>query len=69
MPLAPAPSLQGADDAAQFLLSTYNAALAQRGQPFVPDVTDLDRVRLLFARAERRLWTALQQKNPPAPTF
>ncbi len=65
----PTPSLQGADEAAQFLLSTYRRALDQRGQPFEADVSDLDRVRLLFARAERRLWTALQQKDPPAPTY
>jgi glycosyltransferase involved in cell wall biosynthesis len=63
-----APAVATAALAAGELVRRYEAV---RGAPaaFLPAVADADRVRLLFARAERRTWTALQQATPPVPPF
>ncbi|MEZ5964957.1 MAG: glycosyltransferase [Planctomycetota bacterium] len=61
-PNAPAP-LSPARAAAD-LLSRYRAAAPS---PFAPRVTDRERALYLFRRAERRLWSALQQGEAPAP--
>lgn len=62
-----APTLLDADASAARLLDSYQAAFARRGEAYAPRVTDGDRARALFRRAERRLWTALAQAEPPAP--
>ena len=62
-----APTLLDAEAAAARLLASYQAALARRGEAYAPRVTDAERARQLFRRAERRLWTALKQADPPAP--
>ncbi len=55
--------------AAARLLGLYQRARAGEIAPAPPGdpVTDSDRAGVLFRRAERRLWTALQQPNPPPP--
>lgn len=58
------PAREPADAAAAFFLTRYRAASAA---PFVPSVHEHERAAHLFRRAERRLWTALQQERAPAP--
>lgn len=62
-----APTLLDADATAARLLASYHAAFAHRGEAYAPRVTDAERAHQLFRRAERRLWTALKQTDPPAP--
>lgn len=62
-----APKVATIDVAAQFLVDRYRAAAAQDAVPYTPQITDEERARVLFRRAERRLWSALQQPHPPAP--
>jgi len=50
--------------AAADLLARYRSA---PGGAYVPCVGHGERTLQLFRRAERRLWTALQQPHPPAP--
>ncbi len=59
------PRLQSAADAAAQLQDLYERAHRGEAGPAADGVTDADRVALLFRRAERRLWSALQQREPP----
>jgi glycosyltransferase involved in cell wall biosynthesis len=61
------PVLPSADAAAAELLAHYRRA--DRTAPFTPAVTDAERTAVVFRRAERRLWSALQQPDPPAPPW
>lgn len=63
----PPPNLATPEQVAAELLGCYREAVARRHEPFRAAVDDRLRAELLFRRAERRLWTALQQANPPAP--
>ena len=59
------PEVVDARAAAARLLELYGSAAAAPAA--LAAVTDRDRALALFRRAERRLWTALQQDAPPAP--
>lgn len=63
------PQVVDAAAAAEHLLGLYEKA--RRGEiaaaPATEEITGRERARELFRRAERRLWTALQQPQPPAP--
>ena len=62
------PRLNSAAAAAEHLLSDYLADRLEKGARVdAPAVDDARRIRLLWARAERRYWSALQQAEPPAP--
>src|SRR5690606_32722703 len=63
------PPIETAETAAQRLLDRYEEARLGRHGPLsgAPGVDDRMRAELLFRRAERRFWTALQQPRPPAP--
>jgi len=63
------PDLLDADRAAADLLARYRAARARPAAPYAPEVTDRERAAILFRRAERRLWSALQRPDPPAPPW
>jgi glycosyltransferase involved in cell wall biosynthesis len=63
----PAPHPVTAEAAAQQLLALYARARSAPRTPCDPTEMDRERALLLFRRAERRLWTALQQPDPPAP--
>jgi glycosyltransferase involved in cell wall biosynthesis len=59
----------GAETASAELAADYARAL--RGEcaplPALEPIGDEERIELLWRRAERRFWTALQQPNPQAP--
>lgn len=59
-----APTTLSLDAAAADLLARYRTAASA---PFAPRVSDRERMLMLFRRAERRLWSALQQAEVPAP--
>src|SRR5262249_3032264 len=63
--LPPAPNPVTA--AAAQLLALYASARKEPRTASALPNTDRERALLLFRRAERRLWTALQQPHPPAP--
>jgi glycosyltransferase involved in cell wall biosynthesis len=67
---APRPvSLPEAGVTVQALLEAYARALAGGPAPVVEDpISDAERIRLLFLRAERRTWSAPQQQDPPPPS-
>ncbi len=64
---SPPPILATPAQVAQELVAIYREAVARRDETFTPRIDDAARARLLFRRAERRLWSALQLPNPPAP--
>lgn len=65
----PQPAIVTPRVAAERLLQCYADARVGAHRAFAADrlVTDRERAAFLFRRAERRLWTALQQRDPPAP--
>ena len=50
------------------LLADYSRARTEHVAPRPPIVTQARRVAMLWARSERRFWSALQVPHPPAPT-
>lgn len=62
-----APAMRTAEQAGSELLALYEQALATERLPPPVSIDANTRARMLHARAERRLWTALQQSDPPAP--
>ena len=66
-----APAAWTAADAARQLLADYERA--RHGEtmalPPLAPVADAERAALLWRRSERRFWSALQQREPPAPPF
>ena len=64
-----APAVADASESASRLLELYEKA--RRGElspaPAADAISERERATALFRRAERRLWTALQQDDPPPP--
>ena len=63
------PGVVSADAAATQLLGLYKQVLDGEIEPapIVAEVADRERTAAVFRRAERRLWSALQQDEPVAP--
>jgi glycosyltransferase involved in cell wall biosynthesis len=66
----PPPPWTAAQAAAQ-LLAEYERARAAPRKPYAPEVSDRERARAVFRRAERRFWSMLQQPDvvPPPDGF
>lgn len=67
LPRPSPPPAWSAEQAAAQLIGAYQRAARSPRSDYTPAVTDRDRARAVFRRAERRFWSTLQHDPAPPP--